>query len=687
MQTSVTPRPARDGHALRIGIVGCGRMAQSHAGAMALVRPAVSLAGLADPSETARAQAAAALPGVPLYATLGGMLAEARPDVVHIVTPPHTHADLAREAIEAGIHVYLEKPFTPTTAEAGALYRLAEERGVLLCPGHQLLYGPPTVAIRRYLPALGRVVHVESYFSFRPVRNTPGGRAPLRADLQLLDVLPHPAYLLIDLMERVGEGPLELVSLRADVPGTVHATLRKGHVTGALVMTLEGRPVESYLRVVGARGALLGDYVRSTVFRDLGPGTSGIDKLLAPYRRTRQLLFGTTAALFRRFVTGRKSYPGLSDLFAAFYQAVRTGTASPVTEASVLETVRLCERTASAMAEADAARLAGSVPPAIEGRGVLVSGGTGFLGREVLRALVRRGRPVRCLARREPSSWQRLAGVEYLVADLGSGAKPAWFDGIEAVIHCAAETAGGWEDHQRNSLDATEHFVRGAAGAGVTRFLHVSSNAVVARSRAPLSERHPREPDSRGQGPYVWGKLESERLAVRLGAELGVEVKVVRPGALVDYEDLDPPGRLGKRLGNVFVAVGSPGHPMGVTDVRGCGDTLAWAVDHWGELPSAVNLLEPDLPTKRDLVRILKRQNPDLGVVWLPTLVLHPLSWGAWLLQKALRPGRPPINVAKVFAPQRWDTALSREVAARRDASRAELRDPRDGAAPSVPDR
>jgi nucleoside-diphosphate-sugar epimerase len=40
---------------------------------------------------------------------------------------------------------------------------------------------------------------------------------------------------------------------------------------------------------------------------------------------------------------------------------------------------------------------------------------------------------------------------------------------LDTVIHAAAETAGGWPEHQRNSLDATEHMIRGRPGEGVRR--------------------------------------------------------------------------------------------------------------------------------------------------------------------------------------------------------------------------
>lgn len=646
-----------DSRLLRIALFGAGRHAQHHARAI-LRCPQAQLVAVADPSDVAQAAMRDIVPGIESYKTPEDLLAAGPPHIVHVCTPPGSHAALARLALNAGCHIYVEKPFAERVDDAQQILNEARARHLLVCAGHQLIFEPPTAMLKQYLPAIGRIAHVESYFSFRTVRHAPGGRTVLRADHQLLDILPHPVYLLLQILEQAGEGTVELVSLQVSEAGTVHALVRRGGVTGALIVTLEGRPVESYLRVIGRNGSLFADYVRSTMQRAIGPGSSGIDKLLAPYRQARQLLTGTTAAMARRFLKRQRSYPGLAELFTAFYEAVRTGKPSPLTPESLLETVRICERVAQILREKEAKALIAAAPRPVDSRGVLVTGGTGFLGKEIVRALLARGRPVRVVARREPSPWERIAGAEYVVADIASGAAAHLFKGIDRVIHAAAETAGGWDEHQRNSLDATEQVIRGAAAAGINHVVHVSSLAVLAKgSSEPIGDNGPLEPDSKGSGPYVWGKLESERLAVQLGKDLGVSVKVVRPGALVDYRDFDPPGRLGKRLGNIFVAVGSPGERLGVVDVAFSGRFLAWMVDQWDSVPSPLNLLDPLSPTKRALLDQLRKGNPDLFVIWLPTVVLAPLSWLATFVQRALRPGKPAIDVAKVFAVQEYDTS------------------------------
>jgi nucleoside-diphosphate-sugar epimerase len=300
------------------------------------------------------------------------------------------------------------------------------------------------------------------------------------------------------------------------------------------------------------------------------------------------------------------------------------------------------------------------VDPAAGGQAprVAVPGGTGFLGKEIVRQLTAGGTPVLVLARREPPEWERVEGGSYRAVDLSQPFPERLLDGVEVVIHCAAATSGGWEEHQAHSIDATEHVIRAAHAAGVTRFVHVSSSAVLrAEGSGRVRDDSPLHEDSRSQGPYVWGKLESEHLAVRLGAELGIDVRVVRPGAIIDDRAFDPPGKLGRRIGNLFVAVGSPGDTLGTVDVRFAARTIAWLADHFAEVPLAMNLIAPDQPTKREMLKRLRRSNPDLRVVWMPRLVLNPLSIAVLGGQKVLRPGKSPINVAAVFRKQEFDSS------------------------------
>lgn len=641
---------------LRVVIVGAGKMARHHAAAVGASEVSATVVAVADPSRDARDAMLQVVPDARSFASLTEALGAVSADVVHVCTPPRTHEALALTAIDAGCHVYVEKPFAADEAEARRILEAADARGVRVCPGHQLLFERPAREAWELLPALGGLQHVESYFAFRPVRGR-GGQAPVREEEQLLDVLPHPTYVLIEAFEAAGiSGATEIVSLNVG-EGTLHAVLRRGSLTGSLVVTLTGRPVDSYLRLVGTNGALQADFVRGIVLRQIGPGASGIDKLLAPYRTARQLSLGTTGAMARRFAGRRKSYPGLREIFEAFYAHITGNAEAPVSVNSLLETVRVQERVAGTLEIYEKESLDESASDPVGSDVVLVTGGTGFLGRAIVSELRRRKRDVRVLARRQPASWHRVPGVDYVTGDLAERWDESWLAGVSAIIHCAAATSGGWAEHQKASIEATQHLLDATAASTCRRLVHVSSIAVV-DDPDEIDESSPYLQDPRGSGPYAWGKLESERLVRSQAAEAGIVTTIVRPGAIVEYDDFDPPGRLGKRLGNFFVAVGGRREKMGVVSLGFC----ARAIVHVAEVPNGpdvIHLLDVKPPTRRDLVEQLRRRNPDLRVIWIPRWCVRPLGLLAIGLQRILRRGGTAIDVAAVFGNRHYDNHLA----------------------------
>jgi predicted dehydrogenase/nucleoside-diphosphate-sugar epimerase len=635
-------------------------MARHHAAAIAASHVSATVVAVADPSADARRLVREIAPGAREFTSLEDALEAGEFDVVHVCTPPATHADLAVRALEAGCNVYVEKPFANEERDARRVFEAAARHDRRVCSGHQLLFERPAREAWELLPALGDLQHVESYFAFRPVRGR-AGQVPVRDEDQLLDVLPHPVYVLLEAFEVSGmPGRTEITSLEVG-QGTVHALLRRGPLTGSLVVTLTGRPVDSYLRIVGTNGSLHADFVRGVVLRQIGPGSSGIDKLLAPYRAARQLLIGTTAAMARRVASRKRSYPGLQEIFEAFYAHIRDGAPAPMSPESVLETVRVQERVAAVLYTGTEGDGCSTAPMRAEDI-VFVTGGTGFLGHAVVGEFTSRGRPVRVLARRQPAEWNRVPGVDYVSGDLASGFEDSWLDGVSAVVHCAAATSGGWNEHQAASIDATERLLNGMTAAGCGRLVHVSSIAVVEEPRGAIDEESPYVEDPRGSGPYVWGKLESERLVRERASATGLDVAVVRPGAIVDYGAFDPPGRLGKRLGNLFVAVGGKKEGMGVVDLDYCARAIAHVTEYHGR-PEVIHLLDPHLPTRRQLVDRLVQRNPGLRTVWIPRWAVGPLGLVAKGVQRLLRPGAAPIDVAAIFGNRQYDSTRAREMA------------------------
>ena len=262
---------------LKVAVIGCGRMGLHHVKAITVVGVA-DLVGVADPFVQEAAVRPSLPDGVKFFSDPARLLQELKPDIVHIVTPPDMHVNVARLALENGAHVYIEKPFTLTSDSAREILELARTKGRQVCAGHQVLFQHSGQHYREYFPILWDIVQVDSYFSFKTVRRVSGGlMSPVE---QLNDILPHPVYLMLDALEAAapdaGNTPCVLRALEVDADGEVRALLRRGKILASLTVTLRGRPIESWLKVTGTNGTVIADFVLSGITRLLGPGASAI---------------------------------------------------------------------------------------------------------------------------------------------------------------------------------------------------------------------------------------------------------------------------------------------------------------------------------------------------------------------------------------------------------------------------
>ncbi len=137
---------------VRFGLVGFGAWGQHHAQSIAS-NPDAQLAAIVAPSEASRAAAAQAHPTARVFADHRAMLAEVKLDLVDIVTPSHTHREIATDALNAGCDLLLEKPMALTIEDCRAIVRLARERGRQLAVGHELRLSSQWGEIKRRIDA------------------------------------------------------------------------------------------------------------------------------------------------------------------------------------------------------------------------------------------------------------------------------------------------------------------------------------------------------------------------------------------------------------------------------------------------------------------------------------------------------------------------------------------------------
>jgi predicted dehydrogenase len=144
---------------MRFGFIGLGWATRSfHLPALASV-PGVELAGGCDPSPDQR-ESWARETGTPAFATTEELLARQRPDVAVVATPPDSHADLCVQALEAGAHVFCEKPFVTNLEQADRVIAAAERAGKQVAVNHEFREKPIFKALRQRIDSgeAGRLV-------------------------------------------------------------------------------------------------------------------------------------------------------------------------------------------------------------------------------------------------------------------------------------------------------------------------------------------------------------------------------------------------------------------------------------------------------------------------------------------------------------------------------------------------
>lgn len=146
---------------VRIGVLGAGAWGTNLVRNVAACEEA-DLAVVCDSDEGARKRVLRRHRSTAVVADFGELLATPNLEGVIIATPPASHYEHARRALEAGYHVLVEKPICTTSADAASLCAIAERRGLTLMCGHTLLYSSAVEEMRRRIDAgeLGDIRYV-----------------------------------------------------------------------------------------------------------------------------------------------------------------------------------------------------------------------------------------------------------------------------------------------------------------------------------------------------------------------------------------------------------------------------------------------------------------------------------------------------------------------------------------------
>lgn len=539
---------------MRVAVVGAGYIAQVHLEVLRGIR-GVEVVGCYD-QDPWRAQRLAHRWGVRRCCESLPSLLDERPEVVHVLVPPDHHVEVSHRVVEAGAHVFVEKPMGIRAEECERLIHGAAQHGVQLGVNHNAIFHPLFLRLQEDLRRgrLGRIRHV-ALLQSGPLGQLDAGRFShwmfRHPGNVVFEQAVHPVSQVLRLLGKPRELRAEVSGRRELGVGQVFyerwralAECEGGTASLELLFGSAFYP-QSHLLVVGQDGVAFVDLRRGLyLVQEKSVLPEFLDDWLCSLRHVRCLVQGAGAAF--RYLLSKAGLHPRSDLFflsvknsiEAFYRALREGRNPPVGGEEGREAVAFCERWVEAAALP-------SVPlrprPALrKAPEVLVSGANGFIGAHLVEALTTRGVGVRALVRSQQGLKPPLVSplVELKVGDLlDPGVCEEAVQGVRCVYHLAHGGGESWDDFWRANVAATEQLARASLEEGVRYFAFASTIAVYCYRDlprgVPLTEQMPLDAHPERRNHYARSKILAERLLQEMARREGLPVVIFRPGIVL----------------------------------------------------------------------------------------------------------------------------------------------------------
>jgi predicted dehydrogenase len=348
---------------LRVAIVGCGKIADSHAEQIQRIH-GCEIVGVCDRESLMARQMYERFPVKRYFSDVQQLLEEARPQVVHITTPPGSHFSIAKLCLEWGCHVYVEKPFTLYEADARALIDLALAKNLKVTAGHDdqfshvarrmralvqqgFLGGPPVHMESYYCYELGNSTYARALLADKShwVRRLPGklvqniiSHGIARIAEYLTTESPHIMVHAFTSPHLRGMGETEIIDeLRVLIS-------EQGRTTAYFTFSSQMRPALHQFRIYGPKNGLILDQDQETLIRL--PGTrlkSYLEKFGAPLTLAKQYYGNVFTNLGTFAAKDFHMKSGMKYLIGSFYRSITKGEPLPIPYREILLTASIMD--------------------------------------------------------------------------------------------------------------------------------------------------------------------------------------------------------------------------------------------------------------------------------------------------------------------------------------------------------
>jgi nucleoside-diphosphate-sugar epimerase len=438
---------------------------------------------------------------------------------------------------------------------------------------------------------IGSLCGIESYYGF-DLGTTPGGRYFSQAYTHWAYKLPgglfqngldHPLSMVLPFLPR----PKTVMAMAGEagvlpkgIPSELRILLGDGRLLASITLSEAASPRFHYLNLLGSKGTLQVDLQNKRVihYSHRKGIPHFVTRAFMNVNQGARILAGTVATV-GTVLRGRFTpYEGMQRLVPDFYKAIEKDTPSPIPPEWALTVMRTMDSVwdqigsekrevkggavvpLATLSEVGVARETGADLPGEEAKTVLVTGGTGFIGSQLAKALLKQGtHKVRLMVRNlEKATALRALGAEIVVGNLlDEKTIRSAVEGVDCIYHLAATMGGKKSDYLEGTVKGTARLIRAAKAQGVERIVLASSIAVYGipslgrgqkvGENAPYAERE--------LTSYIESKIDAERVLLREAEGGDLSVTILRLGVV--YGPGKGISRIGyPLLGRFFIKVG-----------------------------------------------------------------------------------------------------------------------------------
>jgi predicted dehydrogenase len=350
---------------LKIAIIGCGKISDQHADHIKYISDA-RLVGVCDRDELMASQMAERYKAEFYFTDFDDLITKAKPDVVHITTPPASHYSLARKCLQKGIHVYIEKPFTIDYSEAVELIKFAEHSRAKLTVGHNVQFTFVANRMRQIMKnghLGGTPFHIESYYNYdltdvnyakvllsdnkHWVRSLPGKL--------LQNIISHGIAKIAEFMEdnhpeviAIGHGSNILKAIQEyEIIDELRVLIkdRKNEMTANFIFSSQIKPVLHQLRIYGPNRSLsVDDDNQTLILFNPKSHKSYLNQFIPPIVMAKQYMYNSFRNLYAFIKRDIYQDSGMRCLIRKFYLSILNNTQVPIPYHEILRTTYIMDK-------------------------------------------------------------------------------------------------------------------------------------------------------------------------------------------------------------------------------------------------------------------------------------------------------------------------------------------------------